>query len=133
MTTTSDPVLETLEPGLQTALRAVLRAMAEAGHPMRCYSGRRSLAEQQALYAKGRTLPGPRVTNADGVRHRSRHQDGVAADCAFIGDGGKGLTWEGPWELYGGTAEAFGLVWGGRWKKLRDKPHVELPQEAASS
>lgn len=133
MTTTpplsDDPVLETLEPGLRTALRAVLRDMAKAGHPMRCYSGRRTVAQQQALFAKGRTVPGAKVTFADGVKKRSRHQDGVAADCAFVvGADGRGLSWEGPWHLYGGLAEREGLVWGGRWEKLRDRPHVELPE-----
>lgn len=36
--------------------------------------GVRTTAQQQALYAQGRTKPGPKVTNADGVRNKSNHQ-----------------------------------------------------------
>lgn len=36
--------------------------------------GVRTLAEQQALYAKGRTKPGGIVTNADGIKGKSNHQ-----------------------------------------------------------
>lgn len=35
--------------------------------------GRRSIKEQQALYAQGRTTPGSIVTNCDGVIHKSKH------------------------------------------------------------
>jgi hypothetical protein len=37
------------------------------------------------------------------------------------------VTWDGPWERWGGLAEAAGLVWGGRWRRP-DRPHVELPE-----
>lgn len=40
--------------------------------------GVRTTAQQQALYAQGRTKPGNKVTNADGVRNKSNHQ--VKAD-----------------------------------------------------
>lgn len=40
--------------------------------------GVRTTAQQQALYAQGRTKPGAKVTNADGVRNKSNHQ--VKAD-----------------------------------------------------
>ena len=36
--------------------------------------GLRTTQEQQALYAQGRTTPGPIVTNLDGIIKRSRHQ-----------------------------------------------------------
>ena len=34
----------------------------------------RTTVEQQALYAKGKTVPGGIVTNADGVKNKSNHQ-----------------------------------------------------------
>ena len=37
-------------------------------------------AEQDALYAKGRTKPGNIVTNAKGSSYRSQHQWGIAFD-----------------------------------------------------
>ena len=36
--------------------------------------GGRTVAQQKALYAKGRTVPGSIVTNADGVKNKSNHQ-----------------------------------------------------------
>lgn len=84
-------------------------------------SGRRSASEQAALYAQGRTKPGIIVTHLDGVSRRSRHQDGLAVDCAFVGDD----PWDGPWEMYALFAEGLGLVAGAHWKKFTDRPHVE--------
>ena len=37
-------------------------------------SGRRLQAEQQLLYAQGRTMPGPIITNCDGISILSAHQ-----------------------------------------------------------
>ena len=40
----------------------------------------RTAAEQDALYAKGRTKPGNIVTNAKGSSYKSQHQWGIAFD-----------------------------------------------------
>jgi peptidoglycan L-alanyl-D-glutamate endopeptidase CwlK len=113
----------------------VLRAMDALGFPMKIVQGVRTTAEQQKLYAQGRTIPGVIVTKADGVRDRSNHQadltDGLgrAVDCAFL-VGGK-VSWEGPWALYGAACEAVGLVWGGGMKfgwHGEDRPHAQLPK-----
>lgn len=37
-------------------------------------SGVRILQEQQLLFAQGRTMPGPIVTNCDGIINKSNHQ-----------------------------------------------------------
>ena len=50
----------------------------------------RSFQEQDSLYAKGRTRPGRKVTNAQGGE--SFHNYGVAADNAFYDEKGK-ITW----------------------------------------
>ncbi len=113
--------LATLEPECREKVRLVLRLMAIAGHRMFVTSARRSTTEQAALYAQGRTVPGPIVTHLDGVARRSKHQDGVAVDCAFVGED----PWAGPWEMYGKFGEAVGLTWGGSWKKFKDRPHLE--------
>lgn len=123
--------LEGVHPDLKAKVLRMMNAFAELGCPVMVTDGVRTLKQQQALYAKGRTQPGPRVTNADGVRHKSNHQvkdDGFghAVDFAFLDAAGK-PTWEGPWALLGEMAEQQGLVWGGRWTKLVDRPHVELP------
>jgi peptidoglycan L-alanyl-D-glutamate endopeptidase CwlK len=121
---TSTDIFSGLNPELITKVRGVLDKMTELGHPMKVVQGFRSVAQQQALYAQGRTKPGKRVTNADGVRVKSNHQSGNAVDCAFLVNGK--VSWEGPWDLFGSTAESFGLKWGGRWKTLVDRPHLEL-------
>lgn len=88
----------------------------------------RSFQEQDALYAKGRTRPGRKVTNAQGGE--SFHNYGVAADNAFYDEGGN-ITWpetgdyEKLWTRYGEHAKKQGLEWGGDWRSIQDRPHVE--------
>jgi peptidoglycan L-alanyl-D-glutamate endopeptidase CwlK len=123
-----------VHPALINRVRLILDAMATLGHPMLVTDGVRTQAQQQALYAKGRTAPGSKVTNVDGVRVKSNHQPkadgfGHAVDCCFFDERGKPSWAEShPWRLYGEMAKALGLVWGGDWKSIVDKPHVELPK-----
>lgn len=129
------PKADGLHPDLVSRLERVFAAMHALGYPMRVIEGVRTTERQQALYAIGRTKPGNKVTNCDGVTKKSNHQvkaDGFghAADCAFIDDPKtpRDETWDQtmPWQAFGALAEAMGLVWGGRWVTLRDMPHVEL-------
>jgi peptidoglycan L-alanyl-D-glutamate endopeptidase CwlK len=120
-------------PDLRSKVELILTAMEALGFPMVVVEGVRSAERQQGLYAKGRTAPGPIVTHVDGVRKRSNHQikaDGFghAVDCAFLKDGRVSWDTKHPWKLYGAMAETLGLVWGGKWAKLVDMPHVELPK-----
>ena len=88
----------------------------------------RSFQEQDGLYAQGRTHPGKKVTNARGGE--SFHNYGVAADIAFYNETGN-ITWpEGGdyaklWTRYGEHAKKQGLEWGGDWKSITDRPHIE--------
>lgn len=123
-----------LHPDLVVAVTALLAEMQALGHPMFVAQGLRSLPEQQAAYAKGRTEKGPVVTNCDGVKDKSNHQPqadgyGHAVDCAFQSP----YPWSEfhPWKQYGTIAKKHGLAWGGDWLKLKDRPHVELPKETA--
>ncbi len=127
--------LHSINPVLQEAVLDILEAMAILGFPMFVTSGVRTVAQQQALYAQGRTKPGVIVTNADGVRVPSNHQTksdgtGHAVDLAFVDDPDTPKTEiydpNQPWALMGAMAEAKGLRWGGRWKFV-DLPHVEMP------
>ena len=119
-----------LNPQLLERVDRVLAAMGALGFPMKIIQGLRTTEEQQALFAQGRTKPGKKVTNCDGVRNKSNHQaaeDGLgrAVDCAFV-KGGL-VVWEGPWDAYGAAGKAVGLRWGGDFKSLPDRPHMELP------
>jgi peptidoglycan LD-endopeptidase CwlK len=119
-------------PTLIERIDKVLVAMQAIGYTMAVTDGVRTTAQQQALYAKGRTAPGPIVTNANGVTSRSNHQThgdgyGHAADCAFVINGR--FSWDArlPWKAYGALGEALGLRWGGAFVSLHDLPHLELP------
>lgn len=115
-------------------LLRVLTAMDALGFTMRVTDGLRTTEQQQELYAQGRTKPGKKVTNADGVVTRSNHQAygdgfGHAVDCCFLDDHGV-PTWreDFPWRCYGETGKAVGLKWGGDWNSPHDLPHLELPR-----
>lgn len=54
----------------------------------------------------------------------SWHNFGLAADYAFVVNGK--VTWNGPWDVFGRVARLCGLEWGGDWKKMTDKPHVQM-------
>ena len=87
----------------------------------------RTVAEQDALYAQGRTKPGNKVTNARGSSYSSQHQWGIAFD--FYRADGKGAYNE-DGDFFGRAAtiaKNLGLAWGGDWKSIVDKPHVYLP------
>lgn len=88
----------------------------------------RSVAEQDALYAQGRTTKGSIVTNARGTSYSSMHQWGVAFDV--IRNDGKGAyndsdNW---FSKVAKIGKSLGLEWGGDWTSLVDKPHFQLPQ-----
>lgn len=126
-----DP-LAGVHPKLLKGVQQILEAMRVLGFPMKAHEGLRTEARQAELYAQGRTAPGAIVTNCDGVTHRSHHQpqaDGLghAVDCVFDTE----TPFEGPWPLYGAAAEALGYLWGGRFAKLVDRPHIELPTTEA--
>lgn len=116
---------------LVNAITDVFLEMDRLGSPMFVVEGVRTRARQAALYAQGRSAPGPIVTYKDGVVHPSNHQphrDGVgyALDAAFIGPEPFALSH--PWEAYGEALERHGIAWGGRWS-FADLPHAELKKE----
>lgn len=88
----------------------------------------RSVAEQDALYAQGRTTKGSIVTNAKGTSYSSMHQWGVAFDV--VRNDGKGAyndsdNW---FSKVAKIGKSLGLEWGGDWTSPVDKPHFQLPQ-----
>lgn len=67
------------------------------------------------------------VTGRDGYKDKSTHNSRPSAAldfCLLIH--GK-VNWDlAQYRVVGEMAEARGLVWGGRWRTLRDGPHIEL-------
>lgn len=84
----------------------------------------RTKAEQDALYAQGRTAPGSIVTNA---RYPySAHCWGVAFDI-YRNDGKGAYNDNDGWFAKCGTVgKKLGLFWGGDFRSFTDKPHFEL-------
>ena len=84
----------------------------------------RTKAEQDALYAQGRTAPGNIVTN---VKYpNSLHCWGAAFDVAVIING-KASWIAAHFDQVGPIGESLGLEWGGRWQNFPDRPHFQLP------
>lgn len=117
------------------------------------HMGVRTLSQQQALYAQGRSSLeevnrlrkkagyGP-ITAAGNKKvtgvQVSWHNFGVAVDLVEDGDPNKaGIQWS--WAsiknylLIGAIAKSYGLIWGGYWKSIKDYPHVELPMTVTLS
>ena len=114
--------------GLIPEVRAKVEAWHEAclarGVEMLVYCTRRTAIEQEALYARGRTTLGPKVTNAP--PWQSWHQYGRAIDAVPL-DGGK-AAWKydptsGLWAVAMIEGDRAGLEWAGRWKTFREFVH----------
>lgn len=98
--------------------------------------GVRTPAEQRALYARGRTTPGPKVTwtltsnhfvKADGFGHAVDLVPYVGGEPEWDNDGRLGV-WPRIAEAMKSAARELGvsIVWGGDWKRTPDRPHFEL-------
>ena len=119
----SEKVIATLLPEVQPLARALVQKAAANGIKIRIISGFRSYAEQDALYAQGRTAPGSIVTKAQGGY--SNHNFGIAFDIGVF----EGATYLGDSPKYkavGVLGMELGLEWGGNWKNMVDQPHYQL-------
>ena len=132
--------ISALHPELQSKLRQLIDLTSREGITIGISECFRTVAEQDSLYAKGRTTPGNIVTNATGTTYNSQHQWGIAADFYLDmdvdGDGDKSDDAYNDstqlFETVGAIAVSIGLGWGGNWKSFQDRPHVYLPQWGAT-
>lgn len=105
---------------------------------VRIIQGLRTFAEQDALYAQGRTKPGTIVTQARAGE--SYHCFGVAIDYALLYDKDNSGTFETlswstvadfnkdgkkDWTQVANLFKDFDWVWGGNFKTFKDYPHLE--------
>ena len=137
----SEARVKLLHPKIRDEVKALIEK-AETLFPakiaIRVVQGLRTIKEQNALYAKGRTTPGPKVTNARGGS--SYHNYGLAIDFALLYDtDGNGtyetLSWDTlkdfdkdlvpDWKEIVKVFEDAGYVWGGRWATIVDAPHLQ--------
>ena len=122
--------LSGVHPDLQTLFNEVVKHF-----DCTVVSGFRSQEEQEALYAKGRTVPGKIVTHMDGVERRSKHQTGNAVDVVPypIAWGDVARFKQFGWFVKGvaATLKRYGAIdseieWGGDWTRFVDRPHFQI-------
>lgn len=110
-----------------------------AGVRLRFSQSYRSISEQDALYAQGRTKPGNIVTNARGGQ--SYHNYGLAFDMVLLIDTDDNGTFEtaswdrlkdldkdkkSDWMEVVDFFKSKGWQWGGDFKSFKDYPHFQL-------
>lgn len=135
----TEATIGTMLVATQRAARKFMQATSSAGlsagFTARLISGTRTFAQQDELFAQGRTKPGPKVTNARGGQ--SNHNYGIAWDVgiftssgAYIdGEADKGKmtrkSVEAEYKRLGPVGRDLGLFWGGDWSKP-DRPHFQM-------
>jgi peptidoglycan LD-endopeptidase CwlK len=119
----SEKNIATLLTEVQPIARALVQKAAANGITIKVISGLRTYAEQDALYAKGRTAPGPKVTNAKGGY--SNHNFGIAFDIGVF-SGNSYLPDSPKYKAVGALGMDLGLDWGGNWTSIVDQPHFQL-------
>jgi LAS superfamily LD-carboxypeptidase LdcB len=118
----SEKNLARLDPTTAKLAREHLRRLAAEGLTFKVTSGLRTFAEQDALYAQGRTAPGKVVTKARAGQ--SWHNFGLAYDLTQFS--GKNPVWDGgAYDRAGAIGQELGLEWGGAWAKFKDRPHFQ--------
>lgn len=134
----SEQHIVSLHVPVQRAARKSLRALLDAGFSAKILSGTRTYAEQNALYALGRTKPGRIVTRARGGS--SNHNFGLAWDVGLWVEGyfdGKKKPADEALERRAArryvaasrVALELGILeleWGGSWARFPDAPHYQI-------
>lgn len=119
--------IKQLHPQLQTKIKQLIQLCAAQGLIIGISECLRTVAEQDTLYAQGRTAPGNVVTNAKGSTFSSQHQWGVAFDF-YRNEGTGAFNEDGHFfEKVGVIAKSIGLGWGGDWTSPKDRPHLYMP------
>ena len=133
--------LEGVNPQLVRVMKA---AITNSPCDFTITEGLRTAQRQKELFAQGRTKPGKKVTNADGVKNLSNHQDeadgkrdglGSAVDLYPYFLGQVQVNHKDTIKKLGEiaahikrTAKSMNIeiVWGGDWKNPYDPPHFQL-------
>jgi peptidoglycan LD-endopeptidase CwlK len=130
MDSVSEARLQNIHPLLADKVRQMSTMLEQEGVAIRVVQGLRTWAEQDALYAQGRTAPGNIVTNCPGGK--SYHNFGLAVDCVpstqapgqpFAPD------WNDQhpkWQRMVAVGTSLGLDSGANWRTFKDYPHFQL-------
>ena len=112
-----------VQPTFANLLIELKKHFQEKGIECKYISGHRTYAEQDALFSKGRTTPGPIVTKARGGF--SNHNFGVAVDVGLFLPDGRYLGESSYYKEIGQIVAIYPqLEWGGNWKFV-DEPHIQ--------
>ena len=104
----------------QVALEAQGRDALEMVNALRAKAHMKPITAEENKYT---------VTNCDGIRRRSPHQDGMAIDIVPLSPFG---TPEWPpaddprWQKIAGVMKEQGFEWGGDWLRFPDPPHYQI-------
>lgn len=125
----SEARLSLVWPVLAEKIRGMAAMLELEGIEIRVVQGLRTWAEQDALYAQGRTTKGIIVTNARGGQ--SWHNFGLAADCV-PSQFGTGQIYNPDWNnahpswiRMETVGQSLGLTSGASWRSFPDAPHFE--------
>lgn len=123
-----------LLPVVRTATERLMQRSFALGIPIVITQGLRTIAEQDALYAQGRSKPGKVVTKARGGY--SYHNFGVAVDYALLLPDGRSVSWDtkldgngdkrADWIQVAQIGKDLGFTWGGDWTSFPDFPHLQM-------
>jgi len=119
----SERNISTLHPALRSIARNFLELCAKQNLGVKIICGTRTFSEQAELFAKGRTIPGAKVTEAG--PGQSMHNFGLAFDIGVF-DGKEYIPESNRYVTAGAIGKSLGLDWGGDFKKPVDQPHFEL-------
>ena len=126
----TDAKIQTLHPLLRAKASKFVNAVEKRlGKRIKITDGLRTFADQNKLYAQGRTTAGNKVTNAKGGQ--SYHNYGLAFDCYNTKNGSVDFSKAISPEV-AKIGQEFGLEWGGNWKSLKDFPHFQLTKGSVS-
>lgn len=125
----SEARLSQVIPELADKVRIMYASLMPLQIEIRVTQSLRTWPQQNADYAKGRTTPGPKVTNAPGGY--SMHNFGLAVDCCPEKIWGQTWTpdWDGNDIHYArmvAAGEAQGLNCGADWHSFKDEPHFQV-------
>jgi peptidoglycan L-alanyl-D-glutamate endopeptidase CwlK len=124
--------INTLHPAIRQDVIDSILAIEKRGVTIRVTYGYRTIEQQNKLYAKGRTAPGGKVTNAKGGQ--SYHNYGLALDFCLRHKDGKvsfnvhedlDADGQADWREAMEEFKAHGFELGGEWNNFRDMPHVQ--------
>lgn len=127
------PLPTELHPVVEEKKHALIEQAEEIGIQVVITDTVRTMEEQAALYAQGRTEEGNIVTYAEAGE--SYHNYGLAIDYA-LEDADGNLIWdieydgnengEPDWFEVADIAKELGFEWGSDWERFQDYPHLQM-------